>query len=131
MLHDPANKANTRALVTVDWPNDIAGNPAWSPDGAYLLYTLQTPVKNPDGSDGLVSNIWWLEIASGKTGKLTDDGVSLSPDWRPTCAGAGCGVPAGKAPGGGTGVKVPPGFGGVQAAPGGARKTYVPVAQRP
>lgn len=127
MLHDAANPALARALVTVDYPSDIDGKPAWSPDGQYLLYTVRTPTGTSASF-----NIWWLELATGATGPLTTDGASIQPDWRAGCAGTACGVPAGRAPGGGSGVTVPQGLNVPPGAPPahGGRKTYIPAAQR-
>ncbi len=50
-------------------------NVRWSPDGRYLIYTL-------DRFDG-GSDIWWLDVASGATGPITTDGRALEADWRP------------------------------------------------
>src|SRR6185369_15341650 len=46
----------------------------WSPDGRYVLYTLF------EAADA--ANVWWLDVATGATGRVTDDGASLSVDWR-------------------------------------------------
>ncbi len=51
---------------------------SWSPDGAYIAYTLE----QPDGR----TDIWWLDVNSGATGPITNDGVSFEADWRPSGA---------------------------------------------
>jgi Tol biopolymer transport system component len=48
---------------------------SWSPDGKYLVYTLE---RFDGGSD-----IWWLDVTSGATGPITSDGKSLEAAWRP------------------------------------------------
>ena len=75
LLHDRQNLSSPRMLLLVD-QGTLAGRPAWSPDGKYLLYTLYY-----DGDTH--ADIWWLEVATGKTGRVTHDGVSFQADWRP------------------------------------------------
>ena len=109
MLHDPINNENDRTLVVVDYPRKIINKPTWSPDGKYVLFTVQTPTDKPDR---VTANIWWVDVATGDAGQITNDGQSLSPDWRPQ---RGTSVPAGQAPGGGRDATVPHGgFGSVR-----------------
>ena len=58
----------------------ITNGLTWSPDGKYLLYSL---------TQGSATDIWWLDVANGTTGRLTHDGASIAPDWRPVNAGEG------------------------------------------
>ena len=76
MLHDRQNPAATRQLLYVDH-GTLIGSPTWSPDGRYLLYVLYS--DNRDGAD-----IWWLNVGTGATGPITNDGVSYEVDWQPT-----------------------------------------------
>ena len=57
----------------------ITGGLSWSPDGKYLLYSL---------TQGKATDIWWLDVGNGTTGKVTHDGASIAADWRPVNAGA-------------------------------------------
>lgn len=76
MLHDRQDPAATRMLLYVDQGTLIA-RPIWSPDGRYLLYVVLA--DNRDGAD-----IWWLNVETGATGRVTNDGLSYEVDWRPT-----------------------------------------------
>jgi Tol biopolymer transport system component len=84
MLFDRATLVG-RSVLLVDHGTAPTGF-TWSPDGNYLLYNL----NNGDSVD-----IWWLDVATGATGKVTQNGASIAADWRPACEGEGCGVPSG------------------------------------
>ena len=62
-------------LLLVDH-GELLGNLSWSPDGNYILYTLfqYTGTTNAD--------VWWLEVDTGLTGRVTTDGLSLGANWR-------------------------------------------------
>jgi hypothetical protein len=81
MLFTPGNPVG-RHLLLLDHGTDAPVNLSWSPDGNYILYDL---------SEGERVDIWWVEVATGATGKLTDDGASIAADWRPRCGAAVCG----------------------------------------
>lgn len=78
MLYDRQDLANPRMLLLADHGRSI-GRVRWSPDGAYLVYTL-------DRFDGR-SDIWWLEVSSGATGPVTSDGAWVEAAWRPAAGG--------------------------------------------
>jgi hypothetical protein len=75
MLFDRQNPTAPRQLVLMDFGKYMS-HPTWSPDGKYLLYTLQRY------DNGLQT--YWLEVATGKTGLLT--GALAYADWRPDAA---------------------------------------------
>lgn len=76
MLHDRQNLGKPRMLLLTDH-GQLSGRPAWSPDGKYILYTLYTDAGN-------APNIWWLNVQTGETGPMTNDGLSRDAHWRPT-----------------------------------------------
>ena len=76
MLHDRQNLSAPRLLLLADH-GQLVGRPTWSPDGGYLLYTLLS-------DEGTAVDIWWLRVADGATGKVTNDGLSAAADWQPT-----------------------------------------------
>lgn len=67
-----------RTLLLVDHGTSLAGL-TWSPNGNLLLYSL---FNDAGGAD-----IWWLEVATGATGRLTTNGASLAASWRPVVGG--------------------------------------------
>ena len=73
MLIDPNDVANPCLLVLGD--HGRLSSPSWSPDGKYIVYTLYANGK---------SDLWWLDVASGATRPITQDGQSLQAHWRPT-----------------------------------------------
>jgi hypothetical protein len=80
MLHDRTDLQNPRVLLIADH-GGISGaidEFTWSPDGEYVLYTIH------ESADA--ANVWWLEVASGTTGRITTDGASVSVDWRQRAA---------------------------------------------
>ena len=79
VLFDRSNPIG-RAALLVDQGIDPASL-SWSPDGTYLLYDLQ---------QGNSYDIWWINVLTGTTGKLTNDGNSIEADWRPICSGVSC-----------------------------------------
>jgi Tol biopolymer transport system component len=76
ILYERANLAAPRHLLLVDH-GTLVGRPAWSPDARFLLYIVTS-------DDNQSSDIWWLKIATGETGRLTNTGVNFSVDWLPT-----------------------------------------------
>jgi WD40 repeat protein len=66
------NELVGRMLLIVDHGSS-PGWLTWSPDGNYLLYSL---------FEGNAADIWWLDVRSGATGKLTTNGSSIAADWR-------------------------------------------------
>ena len=72
MLFDRANPKDGRMILLAD--HGYLDDPAWSPDGRYIVYTLRTD----RGSD-----VWWLDALTGATGPLTRNGHSFDADWRP------------------------------------------------
>lgn len=74
MLYDLQRLNNPRMLLFADHGRLISSL-SWSPDGAYLVYTLE----RLDGR----TDIWWLDVATGATGPVTRDGVALEAAWRP------------------------------------------------
>ena len=81
----PAGQDEPQFALMVDHGN-ILGSLEWSPDGKYLLYSLFN--SNENGIDsGSSANVWWLEIESGKTREITNDGLSTAANWRPSGSG--------------------------------------------
>lgn len=76
MLYDRKDLTQPRHLLLTDHGR-LTGRPTWSPNGKYILYSLADDI---DPS----YDIWWLDVTTGNTGKVTNDGVSLNADWRPT-----------------------------------------------
>jgi dipeptidyl aminopeptidase/acylaminoacyl peptidase len=74
MLYDRQILNNPRMLLFADHGRSVSSL-SWSPDGAYLVYTLER-------FDGR-SDIWWLDVSSGATGPITTDGQALEAAWRP------------------------------------------------
>ena len=74
MLYDLQRLDNPRMLLFADHGRLISSL-SWSPDGAYLVYTLEQ-------FDGR-TDIWWLDVSTGATGSVTTDGVALEAAWRP------------------------------------------------
>ncbi len=60
-------------LLNVD-QGRLGTNLSWSPDGNYILYTVY--------SSNTQSKLWWLEVATGKTGPLTTSLNAASGYWR-------------------------------------------------
>ncbi|MCB0110406.1 MAG: PD40 domain-containing protein, partial [Caldilineaceae bacterium] len=80
MIHDRQDPAATRMALYVDH-GALVRRLVWSPDGNYLLYALQS-------DDKAAVDLWWLDVNSGATGRITNDGVSFEVDWLPTHRGA-------------------------------------------
>ncbi len=74
MLYDRQNLSDPRMLLFADHGRSVSSL-SWSPDGAYLVYTLER-------FDGR-TDIWWLDVSSGVTGPVTTDGLALEAAWRP------------------------------------------------
>jgi WD40-like Beta Propeller Repeat len=86
MLHDHEDLQNPRVLLIADRGgiSGAIGDFTWSPDGRWVLYTLY------ESADA--ANVWWLDVATGATGRVTNDGASVSVDWRQRAyAGPGSG----------------------------------------
>jgi hypothetical protein len=76
MLHDREDLQNPHVLLIADH-GGISGaidDFTWSPDGRYVLYTLHESADT--------ANVWWLDVTTGATGRVTNDGASVSVDWR-------------------------------------------------
>ena len=71
MLFDRQDVAHPRMILLAD--HGSVAYPVWSPDGTYIAYSLQ---------NGLKSDIWWLDVATGATGPITSDGLSTKASWR-------------------------------------------------
>jgi Tol biopolymer transport system component len=98
MLHDRDDQQNPRVLLVADHGgiSGAIGDFTWSPDGRYVLYTLS------ESADA--ANVWWLDVTTGATGRVTTDGASVSVDWR-----ARAGSELGSGPGSGpTTTTLPP-----------------------
>ncbi|MEZ4867363.1 MAG: hypothetical protein R3C14_38920 [Caldilineaceae bacterium] len=80
VLHDRQDPSATRMLLYVD-QGALVRRLTWSPDGSYLLYALQS-------DDKAAVDLWWLKVATGETGRITNDGLSYEVDWLPTHRGA-------------------------------------------
>jgi hypothetical protein len=100
MLHDREDLQNPRVLLIADHGgiSGAIGDFTWSPDGRYVLYTLYESTDT--------ANVWWLDVTTGATGRVTNDGASVSVDWRQRAdggPGVGQGPPddqcAGETPG--------------------------------
>jgi Tol biopolymer transport system component len=70
-----ATGENSRRLTSV------GSNPAWSPDGREILYSTEL-VAGPYGRTG-TSEIWAVDIGSGKTRKLSGDVDAIQPSVSP------------------------------------------------
>jgi len=92
MLHDREDLQNPRVLLIADHGGISAAIDefTWSPDGRYVLYTIH------ESADA--ANVWWLDTTTGATGRVTNDGASVSVDWRQRADDA-----PGSAPGSGSG----------------------------
>jgi hypothetical protein len=91
MLHDRNDLQNPHVLVVADngGIGDAINGFTWSPDGRWLLYTLYESANT--------ANVWWLDVETGATGRVTSDGASISVDWRQRAGGnpVGPGNPGG------------------------------------
>src|SRR5262249_32381890 len=96
MLHDREDLQNPHVLLIADH-GGISGaidDFTWSPDGRYVLYTLHETADS--------ANVWWLDAPTGGTGRVTNDGASVSGGWRQPAdggPGSGAGSGPGQAPG--------------------------------
>ena len=63
----------TENLLRVDHGSLVA-NLSWSPDGAFIIYSLNL--------DGGGAQIWWLEVATGQTGPITNTINGYAASWR-------------------------------------------------
>ena len=70
-----ATGENSRRLT------NVGTHPAWSPDGHEILYSTEL-VQAPYGRLG-TSAIWAIDVASGKTRKLSADLDAIQPDVSP------------------------------------------------
>jgi Secretion system C-terminal sorting domain/WD40-like Beta Propeller Repeat len=73
MLFDKNENYRPRQLLLFDHGTTGNGYHTWSPDGKFICYHLQ--VANSDFDS------WWLEVATGKTGKITNNKSTLYPSW--------------------------------------------------
>ncbi|MFC1464420.1 MAG: TolB family protein [Candidatus Brachytrichaceae bacterium NZ_4S206] len=74
MIYERQNLDNPRMVLFADHGRTVS-NLSWSPNGAYLVYSLER-------FDGR-TDIWWLDVATGATGPVTTDGSALEASWRP------------------------------------------------
>ena len=81
VLHDREDLENPRVLLIADHGgiSEAIDDFTWSPDGHYVLYTLY------ESADA--ANVWWLDVTTGATGRVTNDGASVSVDWRQGAGG--------------------------------------------
>ena len=98
MLHDHADLENPRVLLIADLGgiSEAIDEFTWSPDGRYVLYTLH------ESADA--ANVWWLDVTTGATGRVTNDGASVSVDWRQRADGGQGSGPGGPGSGPGSGL---------------------------
>lgn len=75
MIYDRSDLNLPRQVLFADHGRSVS-DLSWSPDGAYLVYTLER--------FDLQTDIWWLDVNSGATGPVTNDGVSFEAVWRPS-----------------------------------------------
>ena len=61
--------------------SDSGFNPAWSPDGASLVYATEGAGSNPYGRSG-VSQLWVVSIATGEKRRISE-GDAMEPRWSP------------------------------------------------
>src|SRR6185436_2153147 len=81
-----ADGANARKLADADAGHGYAAD--WSPDGKRIAFVLR---ENPDDqkanqvSDALISNIYVVDIETGKLNQITNliDGRTEAPFWSP------------------------------------------------
>jgi Tol biopolymer transport system component len=98
VLHDREDLGNPRVVLIADH-GGISGaidDFTWSPDGRWVLYTLYESADS--------ANVWWLDVETGATGRVTNDGASVSVDWRKRDDG---GPGPGPAPGNACGAETP------------------------
>ena len=62
-----------KLLLRVDH-GSLLSNLSWSPDGAFIVYSL-----NVSGSG---AQVWWLEVATGQTGPITNTINGYAASWR-------------------------------------------------
>ena len=62
-----------KTLLQVDHGN-LAGDLSWSPDGDFIVYSINV--------DGGGAQVWWLEVATGKTGPITNTINGYGATWR-------------------------------------------------
>ena len=74
MLYDRQNLNNPRMILFADHGRSVSSL-SWSPDGAYLVYTLY---QSDGGGD-----IWCLDVSTGATGPITTDRQARDVAWRP------------------------------------------------
>jgi hypothetical protein len=68
-----------RQILLVD-QGGAPGNLTWAPDGNFVLYTLY---------QGQGADIWWLDVRTGATGRLTTTGGAAGADWRLSAPASG------------------------------------------
>lgn len=82
MLFDRLNPTQPRQLLLVDYGSAIL-HPVFSPDGKYLLFTLQ---RHDDTYDTR-----WVDVATGANGLLNE--TVILAEWRPSTGGSGGATP--------------------------------------
>lgn len=74
------NGENARNLTnTPDWDEE---NPAWSPDGRFVVYNA-IPVRGDEPYSGGASRIFVHDLTSGERRILIESGSSVEPQWIP------------------------------------------------
>jgi hypothetical protein len=73
MIFDKNDNYRPVQRLLLDHGTTSNGLHTWTKDGKYILYHLQESKS--------VFNIWWVEVATGKTGRITTNGASISPTW--------------------------------------------------
>jgi hypothetical protein len=93
MAPEPGASWDSAALFVVDadgsnlrrvTPSSVyASNPAWSPDGTRLAFEADVPVLNAAGTSVLKfkSDVYTIGVDGSELARLTDDGISIFPDW--------------------------------------------------
>jgi hypothetical protein len=85
----PGDGSGQPVQLTRLGPNQLAWSPTFSPDGQTVLFSVFTApgprlslLQVANGEAG--SDIYAVSLAGGPARRLTSDGLSLEPAWRPT-----------------------------------------------
>jgi dipeptidyl aminopeptidase/acylaminoacyl peptidase len=82
LLAAPVAAQQTRTIEPEDYYRiQHVGDSKLSPDGRYVLYTVQTVRR---AEDDRITHIWFSDLKTGKTQRLSTAGVnSTGPNWTP------------------------------------------------